>query len=103
MPTLADDILRLVQMRIVAIWTRGYKIATERVTPNRVRQRGEILAELRRLVADSALTDTAFREQASAIVLPEQGGPPPIPMRKQLTGEPVAGELHTGSGGRGRR
>jgi hypothetical protein len=27
----------------------------------------------------------------------------PIPMRKQLTGEPVAGELHTGFGGRGRR
>jgi len=24
-------------------------------------------------------------------------------MRKQLTGEPVAGELHTGFGGRGRR
>src|ERR1039457_6162244 len=27
----------------------------------------------------------------------------PIPMRKQLTGEPVAGDLHTGFGGRGRR
>ena len=27
----------------------------------------------------------------------------PIPMRKQLTGEPVAGELHTGFGGRGWR
>src|SRR5208283_6012659 len=27
----------------------------------------------------------------------------PIPMRKQLTGEAVAGELHTGFGGRGRR
>src|ERR1700676_2923967 len=27
----------------------------------------------------------------------------PIPMRKQLTGEPVAGKLHTGFGGRGRR
>src|SRR5208337_2629124 len=27
----------------------------------------------------------------------------PIPMRKQLTGEPVAGELHTGFGGRGRQ
>src|ERR1019366_1764098 len=27
----------------------------------------------------------------------------PIPMRKQLTGEPVAGELHTGFGGSGRR
>src|SRR5207249_592273 len=26
----------------------------------------------------------------------------PIPMRKQLTGEPVAGEPHTGFGGRGR-
>src|SRR5208337_4096819 len=27
----------------------------------------------------------------------------PIPMRKLLTGEPVAGKLHTGFGGRGRR
>ena len=27
----------------------------------------------------------------------------PIPMRKQLTGEPVAGKPHTGFGGRGRR
>ncbi|MGA2860982.1 MAG: hypothetical protein ABSF31_04270 [Steroidobacteraceae bacterium] len=35
-----------------------------------------------------------------------QHAPPigaPIPMRKQLTGELVAGELHTGFGGRGRR
>jgi len=75
--TLADDILRLVEMRIVAIWTWGYKIAAERVTPKRVRQRGEILAELRRLVTDSALTDSAFREQASSILLPEQSAPPP--------------------------
>jgi TnpA family transposase len=75
--TLADDILRLVEMRIVAIWTWGYKIAAERVTPHRVWQRGEILAELRRLVTDSALTDTDFREQACAILLPEQVGPPP--------------------------
>jgi hypothetical protein len=50
--TLADDILRLVEMRIVSIWTWGYKIAAERVTPKRVLQRGEILAELRRLVSD---------------------------------------------------
>src|SRR4029453_18858290 len=27
----------------------------------------------------------------------------PIPVRKQLTGEPVAGELHSGFGGRGWR
>jgi TnpA family transposase len=74
--TLADDILRLVEMRIVAIWTWGYKIAAERVTPSRVRQRGEVLAELRRLVTDSALTDSAFRERAIAILLPEHVGPP---------------------------
>jgi hypothetical protein len=33
------------------------------VSAQRGRKRGEILAELRRLVTDSALTDTAFREQ----------------------------------------
>src|ERR1017187_4660750 len=70
--TLADDILRLLEIRIVAIWTWGYKIAAERVTPQRVQQRGQILAELRRLVADPALTDAAFRVEASAILLTEQ-------------------------------
>jgi hypothetical protein len=64
-------------MRIVAIWTWGYKIAAERVTPQRVRQRGEILAELHRLVTDSGLTDAAFREPASAILLPENAASPP--------------------------
>jgi hypothetical protein len=75
--TLADDILRLLEIRIVAIWTWGYKIAAERVTPQRVRKRGEILVELRRLVTDSTLTDTAFRLEASALLLPEQSGPAP--------------------------
>jgi TnpA family transposase len=74
--TLADDILRLIEMRIVAIWTWGYKIAAERVTPNRVRQRGQILAELRRLVSDPSLSDTAFRAQVGAMLLPEHTSAP---------------------------
>ena len=40
--TLADEILRLVDMRSIAIWTRGYQIAAERVTLSRVRQRREV-------------------------------------------------------------
>jgi hypothetical protein len=68
--TLADDILRLLEMRIAAIWTWAHKVASEQVTPHRVRKRGEILAELRRLVTDASLTDAAFREQAATILRP---------------------------------
>jgi len=75
--TLADDILRLVDMRIVSIWTWGYKIAAERVTPKRVLQRGKILAELRRLVGDSTVTDSAFREKAGALLVPASCEPVP--------------------------
>jgi len=75
--TLADDILRLVEIRIVAIWTWGYKIAAERITPRRLRERGEILAELRRLVTDSTLTDTAFRMEACTLLVPATSHPAP--------------------------
>ena len=73
---LVDDILRLIQMRICAIWTWGYKIAADRVTPQRVHKRGEILAELRKMAADEKLTDTAFRKEASAILLPDLAAGP---------------------------
>jgi len=75
--TLADDMLRLLEMRIVAIWTWGYKIAAERITPQRVRRSGEVLVELRRLVTDSTLTDTAFRVEAIALLLPDPSSPAP--------------------------
>jgi len=68
--TLADDILRLLEMRITAIWTWAHKIAADQVTPRRARQRGEVLAELRRLVTDSSVSDTVFREQAVTLLLP---------------------------------
>jgi hypothetical protein len=74
---LVDDILRLIQIRICAIWTWGYKIAADRVTPQRLHKRGEVLAELRRMVADENLNDTAFRKKASAILLPDDADSPP--------------------------
>ncbi len=63
-----DDILRLLQLRIAAIWTWGHKIAEEKVTPLPVRKRAEILAELRQLVVDNKLDDAAFRQQANALL-----------------------------------
>src|SRR5580704_2759386 len=68
--TLADDLLRLVEMRIAAIWTWAHRIAAAELTPARVRTRGEILAELRTLVADASLDDAAYRSRSAALLLP---------------------------------
>ena len=59
--TLADDMLRLLEIRITAIWTWGHKVVADRLMPARVRKKSEILAELRRLVTDKTLTDEGFR------------------------------------------
>ena len=75
--TLADDMLRLVEIRITAIWTWGHQIVAEKLMPARVRKKSEILAELRRLVADEALTDAAFRVKANTLLLPDKSHLPP--------------------------
>jgi hypothetical protein len=67
--TLADDLLRLVEMRIAAIWNWAHRIAADEVTPARVRTRGEILAELRRWVADPSLDDAGYRRRSAALLL----------------------------------
>jgi hypothetical protein len=59
--TLADDMLRLLEIRITAIWTWGHKVVADRLMPARVCKKSEILAELRRLVTDKTLTDEGFR------------------------------------------
>ena len=69
--TLADDMLRLVEIRIASIWTWGHTVATEKLAPNRARKKSEILAELRRLVADKSLTDGSFRTKVSSLLLPD--------------------------------
>jgi len=68
--TLTDDLLRLVEMRIAAIWNWAHRIAAEELSPARVRSRGEILAELRRLVSDGALDDATYRIRSAALLLP---------------------------------
>jgi hypothetical protein len=68
--TLADDLLRLVEMRIATIWRWAHAIAAEQLAPQRVRRRGEILAEIRRLVDDSSLSDKAFRQVVTTLVSP---------------------------------
>ena len=60
--TLVDDMLRLMEIRIAAIWNWGHKVVAERLIPARVRKKSELLAELRRLVSDTTLTDGAFTE-----------------------------------------
>jgi TnpA family transposase len=74
--TLADDMLRLVEIRITAIWTWGHRIVAEKLNPARVRRKSEILAALRRLVADQRVSDEAFRAQASSLLLPDQSDAP---------------------------
>lgn len=74
--TLADDMLRLLKIRITAIWTWGHKVVTEKLIPARMRTKSEILAELRRLVADNTITDGVFRAQASTLLLPESSNTP---------------------------
>jgi hypothetical protein len=46
---LADDMLRLIEIRITAIWTWGHKFVAEKLNPAHVRRKSEILATLRRL------------------------------------------------------
>ena len=69
--TLADDMLRLVEIRITAIWTWGHRVVADKVMPARIRQKSEIVAAVRGLVADKTLTDATFRSKVSALVLPE--------------------------------
>jgi TnpA family transposase len=71
--TLADDLLRLVEIRIAAIWTWAHRIAAAEVTPARVHSRGQILAELRRLVADTSLDDATYRSHSAALLVPATG------------------------------
>lgn len=68
--TLADDLLRLTEMRIAAIWRWAYAIAVEQCTPRRVRRRSEVLLEIRRLVANPSLSDQRFRHEVAALVSP---------------------------------
>ncbi len=74
--TLADDLLRLVEMRIAAIWRWAYVVAAEQLTPQRVRRRGEVLVEIRRLVADPSLSDTSFRLEVRALLNPTADAAP---------------------------
>jgi hypothetical protein len=64
--------LRLLEIRITSIWTWGHKVVTDRLIPARVRKKSEILAELRRLVTDTTLTDEAFRAKANTLLLVDQ-------------------------------
>ena len=77
--TLIDDMLRLLEIRITVIWSWGHKVVADRVMPARVRKNSEILAELRRLVADKTLTDEAFRARANILLL----ATPPSPLRSR--------------------
>ena len=70
--TLADDMLRLLEIRITSIWTWGHKVVADRLMPARVRKKSEILAELRRLVTDKTRTDEAFRAKANTLLLADQ-------------------------------
>jgi hypothetical protein len=70
--TLVDDMLRLVEIRITSIWNWGHKVVADRLVPARVRKKSEILAELRRLVADQSLSDESFREKANDLLLTDQ-------------------------------
>jgi hypothetical protein len=70
--TLVDDMFRLLEIRITSIWTWGHKVVADRLIPARVRKKSEILAELRRLVADKTLTDEAFRAKVNNLLLADQ-------------------------------
>jgi hypothetical protein len=39
---LVDDMLRLIEIRITAIWTWGHKFVAEKLNPARVRRKSEI-------------------------------------------------------------
>jgi len=79
--TLADDLLRLVEMRIAAIWNWAHRIATDELMPARTRSRGAIIAELRQLVADPSLTDTTYRSRSAELLLPHADTA--VPCRQQ--------------------
>ena len=68
--TLTDDLLRLIEIRVTAIWRWAYGVAADEVTPNRVRRRGEVLTQIRSLVDDPAVSDAAFRHQVRTLVRP---------------------------------
>jgi hypothetical protein len=70
--TLVDDMLRLVEIRITSIWNWGHKIVADRLIPARVREKSEILAELRRLVGDQTISDETFRVKANTLLLTDQ-------------------------------
>jgi hypothetical protein len=70
--TLVDDMLRLLEIRNTSIWNWGHKVVADRLIPARLRKKSEILAELRRLVADNTLTDEAFRAKANTLLLADQ-------------------------------
>ena len=75
--TLADDLLRLVEMRISSIWNWAHRIAAAEVTPARLRRRRAVLAELRRLVADPSLDDATYRRESAALLLASPETAPP--------------------------
>jgi len=66
--TLADDLLRLIDIRISAIWRWAHSVAVDQLAPTRVRRRSELLAEIRRLVADPSLGDSACREAIAKVL-----------------------------------
>src|ERR1700678_56529 len=74
--TLADDLLRLVEMRTGAIWNWAHRIAADEVTAARGRNRGQILDELRLLVADTSLDDASYRSREVAHLVPGAQDPP---------------------------
>jgi hypothetical protein len=73
---LADDLLRLVEMRTGAIWNWAHRIAADEVTPARARTRGQILDELRLLVADTSLDDASYRSRSAALLVLGAQDPP---------------------------
>ena len=79
--TLADDLLRLVEMRIVAIWRWAHTISAEQLTPQRVYRRGELLTQIRQLIADPALSDAACRKEITPLLNPLATRLPPVAPR----------------------
>ena len=73
---LADDLLRLTEMRIAAIWRWAHAVAVEQLAPQRTRRRVEVLSQIRRLVADGSISDKTFREEVTLLVNPPAGAVP---------------------------
>jgi TnpA family transposase len=68
--TLADDLLRLIEIRIAAIWRWAYAVAIAQGVPERTRKRREILAEIGRLAGDATVSDAAFRLEVLSLLDP---------------------------------